>query len=231
MQELMKSGIVTSLELVEQINIFREQERNRGSNDRLHANILHKSLLEIIRDEFSEEIGRGELMPSSYLNSQNKEHPMFEITHSQAKQVLARESKLVRKAVIAYIEKLESQIKTTAPVAISIEDALIQQLLVTKAIRIEQEQIRTKQVEQDARILQIEAKQATRPEYFTVMGYAILNGAKVGLSLAAQIGRKAKAICSTKGYHIDKIHDPRFGQVGCYPADVLKEAFGTISFT
>lgn len=79
------------------------------------------------------------------------------------------------------------------------------------------------------KLLEIEAKATTRPEYFTVMGYAILNGVKVGLSLAAQIGRKAKAICNNKGYHIDKIHDPRFGQVGCYPADVLKEAFNTIS--
>jgi prophage antirepressor-like protein len=82
----------------------------------------------------------------------------------------------------------------------------------------------------EAKVLEIEAKTTTRPEYFTVMGYAILSGAKVGLSLAAQIGKKAKMICSTKGYHIDKIHDPRFGQVGCYPADVLKEVFNTTTF-
>jgi phage anti-repressor protein len=130
-----------------------------------------------------------------------------------------------------YFIECEKALKATVPVAISIEDALIQQLLVTKAIRIEQEQIRAKQVEQDARILQIEAKTTTRPEYFTVMGYAILQGARVGLSLAAQIGKKAKTICSTKGYHIDKIHDPRFGQVGCYPADVLKEVFNTTTFS
>lgn len=129
-----------------------------------------------------------------------------------------------------YFLECERAMKQAAPVAISIEDALIQQLQVTKAIRIEQEQLRAKQIEQDARILQIEAKTTTRPEYFTVMGYAILSGAKVGLSLAAQIGRKAKSICSERGYHIDKIHDPRFGQVGCYPADVLKEVFNTTTF-
>lgn len=80
------------------------------------------------------------------------------------------------------------------------------------------------------KILEIEAKNTTRPEYFTIMGYAILQGAKVGLSLAAQLGKKAKPICSSKGYHVDKIHDPRFGQVGCYPADVLKEVFNTTTF-
>lgn len=114
--------------------------------------------------------------------------------------------------------------ETKAPVPISIEDALIQQLLVTKAIRIEQEQIKE-------RLLLIEAKTATRPEYFTVMGYAILNGVKVGLSLAAQLGKKAKTICVSKGYNVDKIHDPRFGRVGSYPSEVLKEVFNTTSFT
>lgn len=46
-------------------------------------------------------------MPSSYRNSQNKEQPMFELTTAQAKQVLARESKFVRKAVIKKLEELE----------------------------------------------------------------------------------------------------------------------------
>lgn len=44
-----KDGYITSLELLEQINFFREQEGNK-------TELLHKTLLEIIRDEFSEEI-------------------------------------------------------------------------------------------------------------------------------------------------------------------------------
>ena len=83
----------------------------------------------------------------------------------------------------------------------------------------------------ESRILQIEAQTATRPEYFTVMGYAILSGVKVSLTLAAQIGKKAKSICLIKGYHIDKIRDPRFGQVGCYPTEVLKDVFNLTSFS
>lgn len=45
-----KEGI-TSLELVEQINLFREQEKGSGFTP-----LLHKSLLGVIRDEFDEEI-------------------------------------------------------------------------------------------------------------------------------------------------------------------------------
>lgn len=95
---------ITSLELVEQINIFRKQEGNR-------ADLQHYDLLKIIRDEFEEEIGLGKISVSSYKNSQNKEQPMYNLTYNQAKQILVRESKFVRKAVIQYIEKLENEIK------------------------------------------------------------------------------------------------------------------------
>lgn len=91
---------ITSLELVEQINLFRKEEGKESDS-------LHKNLLAVIRDEFEEEIGQLKIQPSSYLNLQNKSQPMFILTLSQAKQVLVRESKFVRKHVISYIEKLE----------------------------------------------------------------------------------------------------------------------------
>ena len=95
---------ITSLELVEQINLFRKEEGKE--ND-----LLHKNLLAVIRDEFEEEIGQLKIQPSSYLNLQNKSQPMFILTLSQAKQVLVRESKFVRKHVIAYLEQLEEALK------------------------------------------------------------------------------------------------------------------------
>lgn len=92
---------ITSLDLVEEINFFRKQEGNRKK-------LQHKTLLEIIRDEFEEEIGEQKILPSSYINSQNKEQPMFELSPTQAKQILVRESKFVRKAVIKKLEEIES---------------------------------------------------------------------------------------------------------------------------
>lgn len=59
---------ITSLELVEQINLFRKEEGKE-------TELLHKSLLGVIRDEFEEEIGQQKILPSSYLNSQNKSQP------------------------------------------------------------------------------------------------------------------------------------------------------------
>ena len=99
---------LTSLELVEQINLFRKEE---GKDNEL----LHKNLLAVIRDEFEEEIGQLKIQPTYYRDQWNRQQPMFVLTLSQAKQVLVRESKFVRKHVIAYIEQLEAVVKKLMP--------------------------------------------------------------------------------------------------------------------
>ena len=121
MNELVKvetKDTITSLELVERINLFREQEGNR-------AELKHKTLLEIIRDEFEEEIGEQKILPTSYKDQWNREQPMFVLTFNQAKQVLVRESKRVRKAVIEYIEKLENALKNKFQVPTNFKEALL----------------------------------------------------------------------------------------------------------
>ena len=97
---------ITSLELVEQINLFRKEEGKE-------SDLLHKNLLVVIRDEFEEEIGRLKIQPTSYKDQWNRDQPMFVLTLSQAKQVLVRESKFVRKHVIAYLEQLEEAVKNS----------------------------------------------------------------------------------------------------------------------
>lgn len=120
-QEIRVKDTITSLELLEQINIFRKQEyedkRVRGTlteaeqRKGTYTELLHKSLLEVIRDEFEYEIGEQKILPSSYKNSQNKEQPMFILNIDYAKQILMRESKYVRRAVVLYLNKLEDRVK------------------------------------------------------------------------------------------------------------------------
>lgn len=100
---LERKNTVTSLELVEQINFFREQEGNK-------TELGHNDLLKIIRDEFEEEISLGKISQSTYKNDRGREYPMFELTFNQARQVLVRESKFVRKHIMSYIEELEKQL-------------------------------------------------------------------------------------------------------------------------
>jgi hypothetical protein len=118
MQLLENKETITSLELVKQINIFREEEYNYKIQNGLelgkvearnghYTELLHQDLLNIIRDEFEEEIADRKISVSEYKDSTNRSLPMFELTLEQAKQVLIRESKYVRKAILEYIKKLE----------------------------------------------------------------------------------------------------------------------------
>lgn len=110
MKKLIVKNSITSLELVEQINIFRKKENRKTV-------LLHKDLLKIIRDEFEEELQKGKISPLFYEakigNGGKKKQPMISLTLSQAKQVLVRESKFVRRAIIQYIEKLEQTLNET----------------------------------------------------------------------------------------------------------------------
>jgi hypothetical protein len=102
---LIKQNTISSLELVKQINLFREQEGNR-------TELEHKNLLAIIRDEFEDEINELKIQPVTYKDKKGESKPMFVLTISQAKQVLLRESKFVRKAIISYFEVLEKNLNT-----------------------------------------------------------------------------------------------------------------------
>lgn len=95
----------TSIELVEVINHFRAIDGKKN-------NLLHKNLMAVIQDEFSEEINGLNFQPVSYQDKKGEFRPMYKLTSSQAKQVLVRESKAVRRAVIQMLEYLENEHNT-----------------------------------------------------------------------------------------------------------------------
>ncbi len=75
------------------------------------------------------------------------------------------------------------------------------------------------------KVLEIEARTKTRPEYFTVVGFGTLKGISVNLSMASRIGQRASRICKLRGIEMDKTPDPRFGEVKMYPKAILEEVF------
>nr|DAR63269.1 MAG TPA: KilAC domain protein [Caudoviricetes sp.] len=97
-----KINEITSLELLEQINIFRKQENKKEQS--------HSDLLKIIRDEFEDEIAEGKISLGSYKDKNNQSRPLYIMNLSQARQLLVRESKFVRKAVIKWIDGLEKKL-------------------------------------------------------------------------------------------------------------------------
>ena len=98
MKALANKETVTSRELLEQINIFREQE---GKSKLEHYQILRK-----IRDEFTTD----KIIVSKYKDETGKENDMNILTFNQSRQLATRESKKVRTAIFEYIEKLENAI-------------------------------------------------------------------------------------------------------------------------
>lgn len=87
------------------------------------------------------------------------------------------------------------------------------------------------QVDQEKRMAEmsdrlnlIEAKQkTTQNDYFTIIGYCSLKGLKVTATMANAYGRKCAKFSREYDYKIDKMTDPRFGQVNAYHIDVLNE--------
>lgn len=207
---------ITSLELVEQINLFRKEEGKE-------TELRHDTMLSIIRDEFEEEISLQKILESKYKNERGREYPMFELTIAQGKQVLLRESKFVRKRVVAWLERFEEANKpmTAGEILMAQAQGMI---ALEKAQQAQAEQIAL----QNERLTKIEAKITTKNEdYFTISGYSNIIGKRVPLQLAISLGRKAAKICVQRDIPMGNEYDAKYGFVKSYPTEVLKEIFET----
>ena len=87
---------ISSIELCELINKIRKEEG-------IKAGLQHKDLLKKINEEL-EEI--SEKFRSSYIDSMNREKPCYNLPQKEALQVIASESKRVRRRLIDEIERL-----------------------------------------------------------------------------------------------------------------------------
>lgn len=135
--EFLSKESINSKELLKQINIFREMEyKEREASNTLteaekkrghYTKLRHDNLLRTIRDEFNikidllnfEEMLKEKEKPiyidgvfiSTYKDKYDREQIMFILTIDQAKQVLLRESRIVRRKVIEYLNLLEKRIR------------------------------------------------------------------------------------------------------------------------
>lgn len=87
---------ISSIELCELINKIRKEEG-------VKTTLLHKTLLIKIKDELEE---MSEIFCSSYKDSMNREKPCYNLPPKEALQIIASESKRVRRKLIDEIEKL-----------------------------------------------------------------------------------------------------------------------------
>ena len=200
LKNVMEKDTITSLELVEQINFFRKEEGKKTETQ-------HKTLLEVIRNEFEEEINEQKILPVTYKDKKGEDRPMYILTLSQAKQVLMRESKFVRRAVIHYIEDLEKQLENTD----------------TKYLKEQAAQMT--ELENRIEALERGYKQSQIDEPVTVSGYARLKGVFLETFICANIGKMATHICQTHNIPIKRLYDARYGFINAYPVKVLDRVF------
>lgn len=137
--EFLSKESINSKELLKQINYFREMEyKEREASNTLteaqkkrghYIELRHDNLLRTIRDELNIKIDllnfeemlkdRQNIFPmfidgifiSTYKDSYDREQIMFILTIDQGKQVLLRESRIVRSKVIEYLNSLEKRIR------------------------------------------------------------------------------------------------------------------------
>jgi hypothetical protein len=87
---LIKQNTISNQELVKQIDLFREQEGNR-------TELRHDNLLNIIRDEFEEEISLLKIKEREYNNSIGQIYPMFVLTISKQNKYCLEKANLSEK--------------------------------------------------------------------------------------------------------------------------------------
>ena len=99
---------MTSLEVVDLINKFREEEGNT-------VELLHKSFLASIDTELESlkkcKISQQNILPSTYINSRGKEYRSYQMNKAGIMQMLNKESALVRYKTQQYVEALEDRLK------------------------------------------------------------------------------------------------------------------------
>ena len=143
---------INSVELCELINQLRKEEKGESAKV-----LLHKSLMEKIRKELEtmEKLGLGgeqNILPSSYINSQNKEQPCFSLNASGMRQILNSESVYVRCKTEEYITKLEEKNKQLQQ-STKTPDLMIAEAI--KAMVDTQKSIAEIQAKQDEKIIKL----------------------------------------------------------------------------
>lgn len=137
---------------------------------------------------------------------------------------VARKVKEVFEVYRKVFHRTADAIEAPTPVLSQI-DILVQSVHILQAQQRQMDEMKAVQQEQAESIRQIEARTTTRPDYFTVAGYANLNNIQIGLQAASSVGQKASKICQQRGFPMETIPDPRFGKVRMYPRPVLAEVF------
>ena len=202
------SETMTSLELRQLINDSRAE--NQEPEIRLNK----------LNEKIADELEWQHYPKSVVKNPNGTESEIYHLTRDQCTLVGMRESKAVRRSVLAKLKSMGSATPEQTP---AVKDpqlaAMVMMLTQLDSVKQEQEAQRLELADLRAKVT------ATPDEYYTVAGYASLRGISIDTKRANLLGRKAAKVSREHGVDIGKAHSSIYGEVNTYHVDVLCEIF------
>ena len=210
-------------EIINQLVPIRETQIGESSQKCVSARELHK-FLEIGKDfstwikerikkyQFVENIDYSPVLGNRSDGKAGKGKTFYALTLSMAKELSMVQNNKQGQQARQYFIQCEAKLKKSNEAILKMaNDPIIS--------------MRLAQIEIKERLTLLEAKTTTRPDYFTIAGYASLNKIKVGFNQAKGLGLRATNLCKKKGFPKEKVIDQRYGEVGSYPKEILEEVF------
>ena len=139
-----KELTITSVELVDIINQFREEEfrilKEKGLNEKdKYTKLSHSNFMNKIKKELKTLKTLGldngiKIYPVEYTDTKGEQRPCFSLNRDGMLQMLNKESAIVRAKTIDYINKLEQQLNGKANLLLSIYDGGQNAILASKKL-------------------------------------------------------------------------------------------------
>ena len=225
--------------------VFRGQNDQVKTNSVLVAKVFNKEHGKVMRDianlKCSNDFRAANFGLSSYVNEQNKEFPMYEMTKDGFTFLVmgytGQKAAEFKEAYINAFNKMETELKSQQTKQLSAAESLLQsvQLLVAHerqltilehnqknmqgALRSLSDRVYSMQFETDM----VKQKINNEIDRYTVIGYCSAHNIPMTRKEASIIGGACSRMCKKRKIFVESIADPRFGKVNTYPSELIAE--------
>lgn len=205
--------------------VYRDGEGKALTTSRLvaekfgkrHGNLLRR----IEKLQCSDEFNRLNFEPTYYNDRHGRIQPEYLLTRDGFTFLVmgftGKDAARFKEEYIAAFNEMEQRVRQST-VPLSPAQQLLEQ---AKLMAAHEQQL----AEHSDKIARLEQQVHVAPEFYSVTGYAALNGISVDRTTASKIGRKASRICKDRGIATGTVPHERWGTVKAYPLDVLEVAF------
>lgn len=226
--------------------VFRGQNDQVKTNSVLVAKVFNKEHGKVMRDianlKCSNDFRAANFGLSSYVNEQNKEFPMYEMTKDGFTFLVmgytGQKAAEFKEAYINAFNEMEAKLKSQQTKQLSAAESLLQsvQLLVAHerqlailehnqknmqgAISSLYDKVYSMQFETDM----VKQKINNEIDRYTVIGYCSAHNIPMTRKEASIIGGACSRMCKKRKIFVESIADPRFGKVNTYPSELIAEA-------